>query len=187
MGIAKVFHKALYNYDTQVESDACSVKDFGPSMTVQSQVEDVDMNVIMARFGVTQKMPEGFATPMYGDFEEVIDFRTANERVIAARQAFESMPWQLKDRFAHDPQRLLAFVADDANMDEALKLGLLSKERFDERRARENVGGESQAPGGGVGLQSAPARAGAADAPATGAAGGAPKGGPPAGIAPGST
>lgn len=124
MSIRKVFYRNPHNYDLDAASDEACVADFGPSLTVQSQAEDVDLNVIMKRFGVTGKMPEAAAS-FFGDFADGgFDFRLANEHVIAARQAFESLPWEVKDRFAQDPQRLLDFVANDKNLDEAERLGL---------------------------------------------------------------
>ena len=39
---------------------------------------------------------------------------------------FDSLPSSLRERFSNDPSRLLAFVDDESNFDEAVKLGLLS-------------------------------------------------------------
>lgn len=125
MSIRKVFYRSPHNYDLDEASDEASVKSFGPSFTVQSQADDVDINVIMKRFGVTGKMPENFVAPMYGDFDQVFDFRTAHEAIITARHQFDSLPAEIRSRFANDPQRLLEFVSNDANRAEAERLGLL--------------------------------------------------------------
>ena len=111
--------------DGKQASDEACVVDFGPSLTVQSLTEDLDINVIMKRFGVTGKMPDNVVVPTYGDFSEVFDFRTANEAVIKARDGFNALPAELRARFANDPQNLLLFLDDASNRDEAVRLGLV--------------------------------------------------------------
>ena len=65
-----------FDYDVQAASDeACVVLD-PVSMTVQSQSEDTDINVMLKRFGVTGQLPQGVRAPEFGDFTEVRDFRS---------------------------------------------------------------------------------------------------------------
>ncbi len=129
MSIHKVFYRSPHNYDLEEAGDEASVKDFGPSLTVQSMAEDVDINVIMKRFGVTGKMPEGLRPPMYGDFDEVFDFRSANQALINARDSFMSMPADVRARFGNDPQLLMDFLSGgEENRAEARKLGLVVPE-----------------------------------------------------------
>ena len=125
MAIVKVFYRSPHNYDVDLASDEASVKDFGPSMTVQSMAEDLDLNIVMKRFGVTGKLPENPRIPSYGDFSDVFDFRTAQEAVIAAQRGFDDLPHELRSRFGNDPQALLEFVSNDANRPEAERLGLV--------------------------------------------------------------
>ena len=127
MSIVKVFYRSPHNYDLDEASDEASVKDFGPSLTVQSMAEDIDINVIMKRFGVTGKMPEGLSALSYGDFTDVVDFRSAQDAVIAARHSFESMPADVRSRFANDPQRFLEFCETPGNQEELYRLGLAIK------------------------------------------------------------
>lgn len=98
-----------------------------PGVTQQSFRDEVDINEIVRRFGLTGSLPENFRPPMVGDFTNVVDFQSALNAVIAAREAFEQMPGELRARFANDPQRLIDFLGDEKNRDEALKLGLLEK------------------------------------------------------------
>lgn len=127
MAIKAVFYRSPHNYDVEAASNEASVKDFGKSLTVQSMAEDIDINVIMKRFGITGKMPENLVTPTYGDFDQVFDFRTAQEAVISARHAFESLPAEVRSRFANDPQMFLEFCENPGNQDEAYRLGLSIK------------------------------------------------------------
>jgi len=130
MSIIKVFYRSPNNYNVDEASNECSVKDFGPSMTVQSMAEDADLNVIMKRFGVTGKMPDNVRPVFYGDFDEVFDFRTAQHALIDAQRNFDAMPADLRARFGHDPQQFLEFCSASKdgktldNIDEMRKLGL---------------------------------------------------------------
>lgn len=121
-----IFLRTGFNYDSDkasLESGlACSQDD---DMTQQQFAEDADINTIVRRFGLTGELPTNFRPPMYGDFSDVTDFQTAMNAVALAQQQFMQMPPQLRERFANDPQKLMAFLDDDANRDEALKLGLL--------------------------------------------------------------
>jgi phage internal scaffolding protein len=128
MTIQKVFYRSPHNYDLELASDEASVKDFGPSLTVQSMAEDVDINVIMKRFGVTGRMPENLRPPMYGDFDEVFDFRSANDALRNAHESFMAMPAEVRARFGNDPQMLMDFLNVEDNRVEARKLGLLVPE-----------------------------------------------------------
>jgi phage internal scaffolding protein len=42
-----------------------------------------------------------------------------------AEEQFEELPVEVRDRFHHDPLKLLEFVDDDSNYDEAVQLGLV--------------------------------------------------------------
>lgn len=119
------FFKTPYNHDTEAESNKHTVKDFGESLTVQSMADDADINVLMHRYGITGKMPENPRVPTYVDFEDVFDFRTANEAVMKANDMFMEYPATLRARFDNDPQRFLAFCSDENNKDEMRNLGLL--------------------------------------------------------------
>lgn len=83
-----------------------------PSMTVQSQAEDADINVIMERFGITGLAPQVPIPPSYGDFDGVSDYRTALHVMQEARDSFEMLPAKLRNRFENDPAKFLDFVYD---------------------------------------------------------------------------
>jgi hypothetical protein len=63
----------------------------------------------------------------YGDFTGIGSYQDALNRVISADAAFMDLPSAIRARFGNDPQQLLNFVQDDANYDEAVKIGLISK------------------------------------------------------------
>lgn len=118
------FMRNPYNYDTALAGDEASVKDFGPSLTIQSQAEDADINVVMKRFGITGKMPDDVRPVFYGDFDQVVDYRSAHDALIAADRNFNQLPAEVRSRFGNDPQQFLEFCSNEANWSEMKKMGL---------------------------------------------------------------
>lgn len=95
-----------------------------PSLAVQSQKDEADINTIVRNFGVTGRMPAGVKVPSYGDFEGVADYRSALEAVNAAELSFNALPSEVRSKFANDPQAFLEFCSDVGNLEEMRKLGL---------------------------------------------------------------
>jgi len=114
-----------YNYDIKATSDETGLKCADESRTKQSFKEEVDINTIVKRFGLTGKLPDNVRVPQYGDFSQVTDFHTAMNVVAAAGEAFDKLPAEIRAKFANNPGNLVDFVSDAANYDEALKLGLV--------------------------------------------------------------
>lgn len=104
-----------------------TAKDFSHSVdrTIQSAKNDSDINVIVKRFGLTGQLRLSNVEPFYGDFSGVEDYQSAMNMLLDANRAFMDLPSEVRNRFANDPAKLIAFVNDDANVDEARKLGLL--------------------------------------------------------------
>ena len=97
-----------------------------PSMTEQHHLVDCDINNILAKYqdtGVVKQRTDA----NYGDFTIAPnDFLEAQQCLIDASDMFSKLPARVRDRFANDPYELLSFVADEANRDEAVQLGLLA-------------------------------------------------------------
>jgi len=70
-------------------------------------------------------MPQVANPPMYGDFTGIFDFQTAQNAVIHAKQQFMELPAKLRARFDNSPQKLLEFLDDPENRNEAEFLGLV--------------------------------------------------------------
>lgn len=96
-----------------------------PSLAQQQFKDDVDINVLLERFKVTGVMPENVVLPTYGDFSQVVDYRSAQDALRRARDGFMDLPAAVRARFHNDPQELLEFVSDEKNREEAQKLGLM--------------------------------------------------------------
>lgn len=95
------------------------------SMAQQHFREECDINTIVRRFGLTGEMPSNYRAPVYGDFEGINDFQSALNAVRSAGEAFMEMPAALRAKFLNDPQKLVEFVGNEENRDEAIKLGLV--------------------------------------------------------------
>jgi len=133
------FIRTPYNYDTDAISNKTGL-DCGPETKTQQQFKDeVDINTIVERFGVTGEMPEKFNFPTEQDFSETFDFQSAMNITIQARDEFMKMPAKTRARFQNDPQQFMEFMHDDGNIEEAIRLGLATKREKPEEPTKENV------------------------------------------------
>lgn len=121
--------------------------DCGPSQTKQEFARECDANYIVARYATTGILPATRFTPdraIFADVSKVGDFASEMQRVVEAQSAFDALPAELRARFANDPARLIAFVQDDANYDEAVKLGLIEKKPEASEAAAAAAGGAAK-------------------------------------------
>lgn len=99
-----------------------------PSMCQQQFKSECDIHSILDHYKVTGVLPERQDQPMYGDFSSVSSFMDAQEVVLNAKAQFESLPSELRKRFGNDPAEFLAFVSDEANLEESYRLGIRYRE-----------------------------------------------------------
>lgn len=91
----------------------------------QAHKKECDINEIMKQWKRTGVLShENMSPPQYGDFHDVDTYIEACNQVNAAQAAFESLPAETRSRMGNDPAKLLQFLADEENTDEAIKLGL---------------------------------------------------------------
>ena len=69
--------RALYGYDVKEASDATALTCADPSLAVQSQKDEADINTIVRNFGLTGKLPANIRPATYGDFTGVDDYQSA--------------------------------------------------------------------------------------------------------------
>lgn len=123
-----MFTRTPYNYDRDQASIDSGLHCTDPSRTQQQFTDEVDINAIMHRFGVTGQPPANVRMPQYADFSEAVDdYQTALNMVRAAEDSFMQLPSEIRERFANNPQKLLEFCEDDRNIPEAQRLGLVKK------------------------------------------------------------
>ena len=99
-----------------------------PSLTQQHYAPECDINNIIARYRTTGMMVDPLASRrpiQYGDYTAVPDYQSAQQIVCDAQEAFDALDARTRRRFANNPADLLAFLSDEANRDEAIKLGLI--------------------------------------------------------------
>lgn len=93
--------------------------------TKQEFKEECDINVLMKRYQKTGLFPQyPGQTPRYVSNIGMPDFQQAMEIVKRAEEEFAGLNSELRKRFDNDPAKFLAFVNDEANGDELIKLGL---------------------------------------------------------------
>jgi len=95
-----------------------------PSLAIQSQKDEADINNIVRNFGVTGRLPGAVTLPTYGDFTGVDDYRSALEAVNAAQNAFMQIPSAIRAQFDHDPGAWADFAANPANLPQLREWGL---------------------------------------------------------------
>lgn len=115
-------NEKFYGFVERSDETGLACKD--PSKTVQADAEDADINVIVARFGLTGTMPQTVRLPEYSDYDGVFDFQSAMNVIKEAEANFMAMPWDVRRDFDNDPQKFLTFAADPANIDALRDYGL---------------------------------------------------------------
>lgn len=127
MGFSKPVLRAYGSYDPNVASDEAGLECLDPSLAIQSQKDDADINTIVRNFGITGKMPENVRIPTYGDFEFVGSYQDALHAVREADASFMQLPADVRSRFENNPQNFLDFVSNPDNAEEMRMLGLANK------------------------------------------------------------
>lgn len=93
--------------------------------TKQEFKAECDINTLMARYRSTGILPPGRQVS-YGDFSEVGDYHAAQQVLVTAREQFEGLPSEVRERFRNDPARFLEFISEKGNRKAMAELGLLS-------------------------------------------------------------
>lgn len=118
------FLRTAYNYDRNEASDESGLSCPEPTLAQQNFAEEVDINTIVKRFGITGELPANVRMPTYGDFTQTIDYHTAMNAIRAADESFYAMPANIRARFDNNPAKFVDFCSDEANRAEAEKMGL---------------------------------------------------------------
>lgn len=97
-----------------------------PSLTMQSFKDESDINKIVARVRAGHDISNVAArTGQYGDFSNLPSYQDCLNTVNRATGMFNSMSANVRERFGNDVATMVAFLQDPANLDEAVKLGLV--------------------------------------------------------------
>lgn len=101
-----------------------------PSLAQQQFLDECDINNIMAHYRNTGSFGDvdGARMPSFGDFTALPeDYLAAQNLIIEAGEAFDTLPSATRKLFSNSPYDLLYFLADKNNFDRAVELGLIEK------------------------------------------------------------
>lgn len=99
-----------------------------PSLARQSEKDQCDINLIIKRFEKTGILPSPTRQPIWADTTTLPDFREMMDTVTRGTAAFERLPAQVRDYFSNDPARFYEFAADEQNIPELRRLGILPED-----------------------------------------------------------
>lgn len=128
-------------YDPVEEHDHCGIEFTMPSLTVQDEKDETDINYIVNKYADGQK---GIATLDLGDSSQYAylqfgdatlpgDYSTALELVSGVREEFYSLPASVRAKFDHDPMNFIERLNDPETLEYLQQQGLFgSKDTFDE-------------------------------------------------------
>lgn len=123
-----IFVRGWGNYSTDAASlESGLVIDPADTVVQQQFADECDINTIVRRFGLTGELPNGVAMPLSGDFTSATDFQTSMNLIRQAQESFLELPADVRERFNNNPARVISFLEDPSNRDEAIKLGIVSK------------------------------------------------------------
>ncbi len=107
-----------------------------PSRTVQDQKDETDVNFILKTYCDTGVLIHASGKPpIFGDFSKMPqDYGEALAVLEESRERFMELPSNVRDRFDNKPENLVKFLEDEANYDEALKLGLVKERVKDQEK-----------------------------------------------------
>lgn len=98
-----------------------SFKD-SPSMTDKQYKDECDISSIIEKYGV---LPKPEITPVYEDVTKLGNYEIMLNVVKEHEAAFASLPSEIRQRFMGDSLAFAQWLANPANHDEAVRLGLL--------------------------------------------------------------
>lgn len=108
-----------------------------PSLTQQEFKESCDINNILAKFSVqaqalgvpvSQLMPQDQGT--YGDFSQLDDFQTAQNKIAFLNDQFSNLPSSVRRHFGDNLNNFINALSDPSRIDELGDLGVWNKDSF---------------------------------------------------------
>lgn len=124
-----------FNSRYAVTGEKPGIKFDQPSQTLQSFKDDADINCIIARFENTGVLVDPTVpvsrTPQFGDFSDLPSYQEAQNVIVAANNAFNSLSSKIRERFGNDPAAYFDFVQSlkegSEDYAEAVRLGIIDK------------------------------------------------------------
>lgn len=119
-------------YDPVEEHDHCGIEFTMPSLAVQDEKDETDINYIVNKYADGQK---GIATLDLGDSSQYAylqfgdatlpgDYSTALELVSGVREEFYSLPAYIRAKFGHDPMNFISQLNNPETLEYLQREGL---------------------------------------------------------------
>lgn len=109
------------------------VQDFGHTLASQASADEADINKIVARILKGQTVLASDGQPFYGDVSEFGGLQEAIIKVQEAEELFMQYPAEIRGKFENDPVKMVEFLEDPKNLDEAIKMGLANPKPVTEK------------------------------------------------------
>lgn len=119
-------------YDSVEDHDHCGIEFTMPSLTVQDEKDETDINYIVNKYADGQKGimtldlgdSSQYAYLQFGDATLPGDYSTALELVSGVREEFYSLPAKVRAKFGHDPMNFINQLNDPATLEYLQREGL---------------------------------------------------------------
>lgn len=119
-------------YDPVEDHDHCGIEFTMPSLTVQDEKEESDINYIVNKYADGQKGvftldlgdSSQYAFLQFGDATLPGDYSTALELVSGVREEFYSLPAKVRAKFGHDPMNFIDQLNNPATLEYLQQQGL---------------------------------------------------------------
>lgn len=119
-------------YNSLEEHDHCGIEFTMPSLAVQDEKDETDINYIVNKYADGQK---GIATLDLGDSSQYAylqfgdatlpgDYSTALELVSGVREEFYSLPAYVRAKFGHDPMNFISELNNPETLEYLQREGL---------------------------------------------------------------
>lgn len=115
-------------FDTYQEKKGIEFSE--PTMTIQSEKDNCDINVIMNRYatcGTPLPYRADGVQPVYADVSELGDYMENYQRCKQAEEMFNALPSALRKELDNNPANLLPFIQNEANRERCVEYGLIDK------------------------------------------------------------
>lgn len=135
-------------------------KDAQPGAQQQFK-DDVDINVIVARFGLKDgsTLPQATDLNYFSDFSEVTDLQGILDAAREAQRRFDLLPANIREEFDHQPAKLWDYVNNPKNWDRAVEMGLLHREATDKPASSTGAATQTSSTGSATSTPAKPASA----------------------------
>nr|DAL17928.1 MAG TPA_asm: Scaffold protein [Microviridae sp.] len=123
-------------FDTYEEKQGIIFKE--PTMTIQSEKDNCDINVIMNRYatcGTPLPVRTDGLQPVFADVSKLGDYMENYNRCKHAEEVFNSLPSALRKELDNNPANLLPFIQNEANRERCVEYGLINKSIMEASKA----------------------------------------------------